>query len=222
MKIVKGEQQIIYDCKCKGIPGHRFELTWKYSGDVKGFLVCASGLNNPSLEVERLSESKELQDAVTSGSNVRVPLSGTSEHILFYYTQAALRKMNGVIKLPEEIPAPGAIHIWWVGEDGCLHLGDPDRMVVLPVTIRCQINRERRSVGLFKKEWFCDIQFSAVNIREIPAGAIYYKIGSLEYLLDVAKCPVVTLKLEDQNMPVSVGILPEYQDLYKINEECKI
>jgi hypothetical protein len=216
MKILKDEQKKLFDSKCQEVQGHRYELSWKYSGNVKGFVLCASRLEAESMRWEVLEENPDLKEAIRCEKNQRIPLDGQKDHLLYYYTQSAYRKGSGIIKLLEEVTAPRKISILWVDEEDNLHMGGPDQTVSLPVTVRCQMNRERRKVSFLHKEWFCDLSFNAVNIREIPCGAVCYRIGSLKYPLDIARYPVTTLKLEDENTQISVEVMPEYRNLYKI------
>lgn len=222
MQIVNDHSRKIFECSCTEKQNHQFEIHWNYSGSVKGFIICAGSVEAKRPSDESISGLKELQDGIKKGMAVKARLveeqqGEKQEYYLFYVTESGFKKKNEKIMLTEDVKAPAKVEVWWLGDDDILHIPD-DTSRLLPVRINYSLNKTKKKKFLQKAEYFCDIVFNSADAKIVPEGAVYYKVGSmpLEYPMNIAKCPAVTLKLDDENTSVNVGVFPEYSQLYTV------
>lgn len=224
MQIVNDYSGKIFECSCMEKQNHQFEIHWNYSGSVKGFIICAGAVDAERPSDTALSNSKELQEGIKKGSSVKTRLvedqSGEKqEYVLFYVTEAGFRKNNEHILLTEDVKAPAKVAVWWLADDGIVHIPD-DSSRLLPVQIHYTLKKTKKKLGFLKSAWFCDIAFNPANARMVPEGAVYYKVGGipLEYPLNIAGCPVITLKLDEESTSVVIGVFPQYSQLYTVKQ----
>lgn len=222
MQITSDYSKKIFECSCLEKQNHQFEIHWNYSGSVKGFIICAGSVDAERPSDEAISNLKELQDGIKKGMAVKTRLleeqnGEKREYYLFYVSEAGFKKKNEKILLTEDVKAPSKVAVWWVGDDEILHIPD-DTDRILPLRINYSRNTAKKKTGFLKSAWFCDITFNSAEARIVPEGVVYYKVGSmpLEYPLDIAKCPAITLKLDEESTNVTVGVFPQYSQLYTV------
>lgn len=222
MQIVNDYSGKIFECSCTEKQNHQFEIHWNYSGSVKGFIICAGAVDTERPSDAVLSDSRELQEGIKKGTSVKTRLveeqnGEKQEYCLFYVTEAGFKKNNEHILLTDDVKAPAKVAVWWLADDGVLHIPD-DTCRLLPVRIGYTLNKSKKKISFLKSAWFCDIVFNSADAKMVPEGAVYYKIGGipLEYPLNIAKCPVITLKLDGESTSVAVGVFPEYSQLYTV------
>ena len=218
MKIVRDSSDRIFGCTCKELSNHQFEIIWKYSGTVKGFLICVSEMDMAWPEDSLLIENIDLQESIDKGANSLIHIKKEAkEWCLIYLTQDGFKTMGEKVLLPREITALRKIQIWWLTEDRILMIPADRKKIILPMHVSCQIIKEYRKTGFFKKEWFCDLKFSSVSLKDIRPGAVYYMINGIKYPVNPARMANYTLKIENESIGVSVGIFLEYSELYTMN-----
>lgn len=219
MKIIDDNNKKISECSCKERPDHKFEMSWYYSGEAKGFLICASHPDDPYPAEEDICENRELQEAINKNHSRKIDLLyEEKQYQLIYVTESGFNQLNGKLALPDEVQAPAKVSVWWLDSEDIVHRQQRDAAVILPVIINCNIKRERKG-SFFKKEWFCELSFSSTELRNIPEGAVCYKAGnSIGIPVNISRTSTITLKI-DQDVPVSADIFPEYKERYKVTNK---